>query len=222
MLKIYISSAENHFSGKGYKCVTIRTDNGGEFKSKEFADYLYNKGIHQQFTVSYNSSQNGVAERYHRTIKDKVKVLLKSSGMQLHFWTEAVKTAEFLVNRYPSERLKDKSPFELWYGYKPQRDIWHPFGVECRVLLPPEKRMSVFTPGTVDGIFIGYATAMKAYKVYIPELKSIFISNNVVFNDLPYLQGRYHTLQNDGQLLDVDQLFLPVVGTSDPYFDSST
>ena len=38
---------------------TLRTDNGGEYTSKDFEKYLQNNGIKHQIIVPYNPQQNG-------------------------------------------------------------------------------------------------------------------------------------------------------------------
>ena len=43
------------------KC--LRSDNGGEFTSKEFMDYYNNNGIKRQFSVFRTPQQNAVVER---------------------------------------------------------------------------------------------------------------------------------------------------------------
>ena len=140
----FIKTAENHFSGKGYKVSKIRTDNGTEFCNKIMDEFYYEKGIFHQKTVPYNSSQNGVAERKHRTIQEKTRKLIASAGAPIKFWSKAVKTAEFVINRLPFSYLKNKSPFELWNDYSPNYSIFHPFSVQCRVLVPKTKRNSIF------------------------------------------------------------------------------
>jgi transposase InsO family protein len=41
----------------------LRTDNGGEYTSKEFIAYLHRCGIRRQLTCPNTPQQNGVAER---------------------------------------------------------------------------------------------------------------------------------------------------------------
>ena len=53
-------------SGKRVK--TLRTDNGGEYNSREFENYLKRKGIRNQNTVPETSKQNGETERMNRTL----------------------------------------------------------------------------------------------------------------------------------------------------------
>lgn len=205
-LKNFILHAENHFSNRGLKVVAVRTDNGTEFCSKDLAGFYFEKGILHQTTVPYNSSQNGVAERKHRTIQEKSRVLLSSSGAPSKFWSEAVKTAEFLVNRYPTQVLGGDSPFKRWFGYAPNYSIFHPFGASCHVFVPSEKRASVFSPVSVSGIFVGYAVNKKAYRCYIPELNDVVISNNVKFNDavFPLLSN---SVSSSGTFIPSDIMF---------------
>lgn len=220
--KNFILTAENHFSSRGLKVSQVRTDNGTEFDNKEINQFYFEKGISHQLTVPYNSSQNGVAERKHRTIKEKARVLLHSSGLPSSFWSEAVKTAEFLINRYPSSLLNGDSPFFRWYGYEPLYSVFHPFGVQCHVLIPPAKRTSAFSPVSSEAIFVGYSPVHKAYRCYVPALKDVIISNNVKFNDsvFPCLKSPTVLDVDSSNSLPSDILF----GTSAPgaYLPSPT
>lgn len=217
----FILTAENHFSPRGLKVSQVCTDNGTEFDNKAMKQLYFDKGITHQLTVPYNSSQNGVAERKHRTVKEKARVLLHSSGLPAQFWSEAVKTAEFVINRYPSQSLAGDSPFSRWYGYPSIYSVFHPFGVQCHVLIPPAKRPSAFSPVSSDAIFVGYSPVHKAYRCYVPDLKDVIISNNVKFTDtvFPCLQSP-SLLDNDGiDSLPSDVLFgAPALGA---YFPSS-
>ncbi|CAI7884442.1 unnamed protein product [Closterium sp. NIES-54] len=53
----------------GHKVKVIRTYNGGEFIGADFEAVLKKKGIQHQLTVPYNPQQNGVAERFNRTLQ---------------------------------------------------------------------------------------------------------------------------------------------------------
>ena len=55
----FLSSVENQ-SGKKVKA--LRSDNGGEYISKEFAYFCAKKGIKREFIAPYTPTQNGVAE----------------------------------------------------------------------------------------------------------------------------------------------------------------
>ena len=52
----------------GHSIATLRTNNGGEYLSKEFQQYLKTKGIRHELTIAHTPEQNGVAERMNRTL----------------------------------------------------------------------------------------------------------------------------------------------------------
>ena len=118
----------------------LRSDNGGEFTSHKFEEYLVKEGIKHQLTVPYTSQQNGVSERRNRTLMEMARCLLYEKKLPLKFWAEAVSTASYLLNRMISRSLGDKTPFEEWYGYKPSLDHLKVFGSSCYVLQPEIKR----------------------------------------------------------------------------------
>ncbi|CAI7876180.1 unnamed protein product, partial [Closterium sp. NIES-53] len=60
----------------GHKVKVIRTDNGGEFIGADFEAVLKKKGIQHQLTVPYNPQQNGMAERFNRTLQEGARTLL--------------------------------------------------------------------------------------------------------------------------------------------------
>ena len=47
----------------GLSIDTLRTDNGGEYVSRECQNFLKSEGIKHELTVPYSPAQNGVAER---------------------------------------------------------------------------------------------------------------------------------------------------------------
>ncbi|OWB64646.1 hypothetical protein B5S29_g5835 [[Candida] boidinii] len=182
IIQDFIAKAETQFSSARYRVVSIRTDNGGEFCSGDLESFFRSKGITHQRTVPYNSYQNGVVERKHRTLEEKVRTLLVSSGLPDSFWAEALQTAVFLINRLPPTTSRT-SPFELWYGFAPDLTILRPFGCKVFALTDPVKRSSKFSPATQEGILVGYSSIHKAYNVYLPSTHQIHVSNNCRFDE---------------------------------------
>ena len=70
----------------------LRSDNGGEYLSNDFKQYLSENGIHHQLTVAYTPQQNGVAERMNRTLLDLVRSMLHHKSLPKHFWADALAT----------------------------------------------------------------------------------------------------------------------------------
>jgi len=56
----------------------IRSDNGTEFCSKDFAQMLELKGIKHERTIRYTPQQNGVVQRAQRSIVSKVRCMMPS------------------------------------------------------------------------------------------------------------------------------------------------
>ena len=55
---------------------TLRSDNGGEYTSKEFEAFCKDARIKRELTTPYNPQQNGVAERKNRTIMEAMKTMI--------------------------------------------------------------------------------------------------------------------------------------------------
>ena len=64
------------------KLKVLRTDNGGEYTSTEFNEYLKREGIKHELSVPKNPEQNGVAERFNRTLIEAVRAMLSSSSCE--------------------------------------------------------------------------------------------------------------------------------------------
>jgi len=69
---------------------SIHTDNGKEYTSNEFENYIRQHGIKHQTIVPYNPQQNGVAERMNRTILNMVRSVLFFKNVKIMFWVDVV------------------------------------------------------------------------------------------------------------------------------------
>ena len=54
----------------GVKIHCLHSDNGGEYTSNKFNQYLHECGIRRQFTCANASQKNGVAERKNRHVAE--------------------------------------------------------------------------------------------------------------------------------------------------------
>jgi transposase InsO family protein len=71
-------------SGK-FKIQSLRTENGGEYMSNEFKNYLSSSGIHHNPGPPHSPQLNGVAERTNRTAGNFIRARVPKS-----FWTDAL------------------------------------------------------------------------------------------------------------------------------------
>ena len=65
------------------KC--LRSDNGGEYDKSEFKAFCVAEGIRLMRTVPGKSRQNEIAERMNRTLVERVRYMLISSGLPKRF-----------------------------------------------------------------------------------------------------------------------------------------
>jgi transposase InsO family protein len=167
----------------GKKLKTLRTDNGGEFVNGEFDEYLRGLGIRHECTMSYTPQQNGVSERLNRTLVTKARCMLHDAGLSENFWAEAVKAANYVKNRSASDVCGGVTPYELWYGRKPNVGYLRVFGCTAYVCLPSQVRTGKFSERAKKGIFIGYEENGRGYRVWDPVEKKVLHSRDVKFTE---------------------------------------
>ena len=102
----------------GQKLQKVRTDRGGEYLNTELDGYYKSKGVVHQTTAPYTPEQNGVAERFNRTLMERVRAMLLNAKLDKELWAEAAVTANYIKNRSPSSS-STQTPWELFYGRKP-------------------------------------------------------------------------------------------------------
>ena len=155
-----------NFSGE--KISLLHVDNAPELTKGKLQSYCKNAGIMYEKTVPDSPSQNGVAERCNLTLASITRALLIDANLSDWYWPFAIQTAVHIKNRAPHSSLPpNKTPFELWHGYKPSLSHLRPFGAHCtsRILSNP---LSKFAPRGESGRFLGYAKDAKGYLVWIP------------------------------------------------------
>ena len=102
--------------------------------------FCKSKSIKQEYTVSYNTEQNGMAERMNRTLVEMTRCMLKDSGIENSYWCEAIMTAAYIRNVLSNASNKSSSPFEMLFKKKPRLNYMCVFGEPCNAHIPSEKR----------------------------------------------------------------------------------
>jgi transposase InsO family protein len=93
----------------------LRSDNAREYFSSSFRTFMTNSGILHQSSCSHTPQQNGVAERKNRHLLEVTRALLFQMNVPKLFWSDAVLTACYLINRMPSSVLNGKSPHSVLF-----------------------------------------------------------------------------------------------------------
>src|SRR3954465_3159116 len=131
--------------------------------------------------IAGTPQQNGLAERFNRTILERVRCMLTSAGLTKVFWVEAVSTATYLINRCPSTALDMKTPEEVWSGHPPDLDKLRVFGCVAYAHIRQDK----VEPRALKCMFMGYPEGVKAYMLWClePGHRRCITSRDVVFNE---------------------------------------
>ena len=171
--KVFKDEIENQ---RGNHIKIVRSDRGGDYYGKyienrqalgAFAQFLQENGIVTQYTMHSSSDQNGVVERRNRTLMDMVRSMRSNTKIPQYLWSEALKTAVYILNRVPT-KVVPKTPFKLFKGWKPSLRHICVWGCpsEVRIYNPQEKKLD---PRTISGYFIGYVERSKGYRFYCPS-----------------------------------------------------
>jgi transposase InsO family protein len=161
----------------GCKVVTVRTDRGTEFVNYDLTNFFARKGITHQTSAPYTPQQNGKVERINRVIKERVRALLFEAEAGPELWPEAARTVVRLLN-YSAVSGKTLCPQELFYGRKPSGDHLRVWGCLAYVKLP-DRQLSALGPRSVAGMFVGYESGSKAYRVLVKG--KVVVSEDVRF-----------------------------------------
>ncbi len=173
----------------GNSIKTVRSDNGGEFVSGEFETHLKNQGIRHESSAPHTPQQNGVSERENRTVMKAARSMLYSKGAPLgpkELWAEAVGCAVYTLNRVVG-RTVAVTPYESWFGKRPNVSHFKIFGCSAFVHIPQVSRTKL-DPKSERCVFVGYCEAQKAYRFWNPLTRKIKISRDAIFheNDIPF------------------------------------
>ncbi|WVZ94377.1 hypothetical protein U9M48_040276 [Paspalum notatum var. saurae] len=160
----------------------IRSDNGGEFRNSRFENFCRDLGLEHQFSSPYTPPQNGVVERNNRTLVEMARTMLYEHRTPRRFWAEAVNTACYIANRIFLRAFLGKTSYELRFGRQPSVKHLRAFGCRCFVL-KKAGHLDKFESRCLDGIFLGYASSSRAFRVWILEAKQVVETSEVSFDE---------------------------------------
>ncbi|GJU11637.1 putative ribonuclease H-like domain-containing protein [Tanacetum coccineum] len=105
---------------------------------------------------SRTPQQNGVAERRNRTLIEAARTMLANSKLPTTFWVEAVSTACYVKNRVLVIKPHNKTPYELFRGFKPALSFMKPFGCHVTILNTLDS-LGKFDGKSDEAFFVGYS-----------------------------------------------------------------
>jgi transposase InsO family protein len=148
---------DTHYAEIDFECIrgdaplAIRTDNGGEFITEELREVADSHGCVMETTSL--DSQNGLAERPHRTLKERVRCLLCTAGLGVEFWPGSLIHTTWLCNRTYHSAI-DMTPHQAFTRRRPTLDNLLTFGCTVTPKMARD-RTSALDPNSHHGIFLG-------------------------------------------------------------------
>ena len=118
-----------------------------------------------------------------QTLVEAARSMLTHAGLSYAYWAEAVASAAYLRNRMVTTALKsDETPYQRWYGKKPNLQHIRVFGCMVYSHIPEGKRKKLDNRAQKLR-FIGYTDTARNYKVWDEETRRSYIRHDVIFNE---------------------------------------
>ncbi|CAI7930962.1 unnamed protein product [Closterium sp. NIES-54] len=139
-----------------------------------------------QLTVPYNPQQNGVAERFNRTLQEGARTLLGRAGLSDPFWVTALRQVALVKNRVLAT-VGDKQlvPYTKWYGSAPAVNMLRAYGCMVVFHVPKEKRGKLEASGRW-GVHLGLAKDHKGWLIWDLTRQQLTVSRDVKFLESLY------------------------------------
>lgn len=149
----FVNLVENKFNKRVKK---LQCDNGKEYLNRDIYDFIRHKGIELLPCPPYVHELNGVAERYNRSAMDIGRCLMREAKIHRRYWPEVIKTAAYLKNRTIANTVENKTPYEIFFGIKPNVEHLKIYGSRVYVRVPEVLRKSKWDDKAQLGVLVGY------------------------------------------------------------------
>ena len=107
---------------------------------------------------------------------------MHNKDVDKNLWGETVNIACHIVNRLYFKIGTKKTLYELWKGRKLNVKYFRIFGSTCFILKDREN-VGKFDTRTNEGIFLGYSSSSKAYRVFNKRTSKVVEIVNVVIDE---------------------------------------
>jgi len=111
-----------------------------------------------------------------------VRSMLSEKKIPKTFWPETVNWTIYVLNRCPTNVVKDMTPEEVWTGVKPSVEHFRMFGCVAHVHIPDARRTKLENK-SVCCVLLGVSEESKGYRLYDPATKKIVTSRDIIFEE---------------------------------------
>ncbi|GJY92431.1 putative ribonuclease H-like domain-containing protein, partial [Tanacetum coccineum] len=118
--------------------------------------------------------------------------MLADSKLPTMFWTEAIRTACYVLNKVLVTSPHNKTPYALLTGNIPSVSHFKPFGCHVTILNTCD-HLGKFDGKADEGYIVGYSASNRAYRVYnVPNKRVEETMNLRYLEEKPNVQGLGH------------------------------
>ncbi|KAF7558075.1 hypothetical protein G7046_g5885 [Stylonectria norvegica] len=159
--------------------------------------WLQRKVIKVDESAPRTQAQNGLGERSGGVAKEKARLLTLDGNLPKELWPEMMRTAVYLLNRTPKQRLKWKTPYESFLsevsgaevGNQTQPRITHLKTIGCKAFamtkeaqLKQQRLKSRTSPKAWIGYLVGY-NSQNIFRIWNPVTNCVYVTRDVEFNE---------------------------------------
>nr|GEU56471.1 ribonuclease H-like domain-containing protein [Tanacetum cinerariifolium] len=131
----------------------------------------------------------GLSSRRNRTLIEAVRTMLADSKLPTTFWAEAVNTTCYVQNRVLLVKPHFKTLYKLFKGRSPYLNFMRPFGCHVTILNTLDQ-LRMFDGKSDKGIFVGYSTISKDFRVYNTRTRKVKENLHITFlENKPMIAG---------------------------------
>lgn len=217
---IYFIKGKDEFLDSLQKCVSkIKSDTGvsvrklfsdhaTELTSNKAKSYLVANNIVHEMSAPFCPKQNGFIERDVRTILEYTRTMLLSRKLPQELWGEAANAAVYLLNRLVNSNTGNKTPYELYYGKKPDCKNLRVFGSlvslkrQQKLRSGYQKKMETRSDPMV---LVGYEDPGN-YRVYDPINKKVIITPEIKIDENKGYNFDNNSLNNQSIYVTIDEI----------------
>lgn len=192
----------------------LRSDNRREFANQQFRDYLADKEIVHEFSVSHSLEQNGTVERHNLILIVKVRTMMAWAKVPNTYWGWVLEIASVVKNLSISKLLDYHTPYSIAYKTRNYSiDYLRTWGCFCTYLDYYHAQIaSKFQFKFFPIVFICYAINTNNYIVYYPyHHRTVVITNVKFYEDYPAGYYFHDIFQLSLTLLQFPILLLPML-----------